>query len=335
MNMGMKIGASPTRGADIGEWQQRLREAEEQGYAFFATGDTFASMLLAAQATEHALVGPTVTVPTTRNPLVMAAEASVVDRACDGRLALWIGRGFSSVLSIGERIETTEGMREYIVAVQQLLAGETAHWQGKELTVGSPVRVVPRNVRIIVSAYGPKTMRMAGATATGVGIASAASPELMRRAIATVREGAEAAGRDPDSVEIWAMVRASVRDTYEEALGDLKANLASGIQHVAKNDPGVPEALKPRIEELRRRYMTAQHVQPNGPNEVLLDELGLSDYAADRLAICGTPEQCRERILGLADAGVDYLYFAAATRDPEAMMQRMATEVVPELLAER
>jgi len=330
----MKIGAGPQRNPDLGAWTNTLREAEDLGYSFLATGDNFAGMLLAGQATRDALVGPTVTVPQTRHPIVMAAEASMVNRAIGGRLAIWIGRGFSSVQSIGQPMATTAGMAEYIDAVQTLLRGETAHWRGADVTIGSPKRVEPCPVRFVVSAYGPKTMQMGARLAQGVGIASAASPALMKKAIAVVREAAAAAGRDPKSVEIWAMVRASVRDTYEEAIADLKANLASGIQHIAKNDPDVPPDVRARIEKLRAEYRTAEHVVVGGHNESLFDSLDLADFAADRLAICGTPAQCRERILGLADAGVDYLYFAAATRDHEDMMRRMATEVAPEFLAD-
>jgi len=332
----MKIGAMPPRdGADVGGWLARLTAAEKLGYSFLATPDNFAAMLLAGQATQQALVGPTVTVPQTRHPIVMAAEASMVNRAIGGRLAIWIGRGFSSVQSIGEPMATTDGMADYLNAVQTLLRGEVATWRGQEVTIGSPRRLEPEPVRFVVSAYGPRTMRMAGGLTQGVGIASAASPAQMKKAIEVVRNAAADAGRDPASVEIWAMVRASVRDTYEEALADLKANLASGVQHIAKTDPDTPPDVRARIEELRAGYRTMEHVVGGGHNERLFDELGLADFAADRLAICGTPQQCRERILGLSDAGVDYLYFAGATRDHELMIRRMATEVVPELFARR
>jgi len=48
--------------------------------------------------------------------------------------------------------------------------GETAQWRGQTLSIGSVRRLYPQPIPLIVSAYGPKTMEMAGAVAAGVGI---------------------------------------------------------------------------------------------------------------------------------------------------------------------
>jgi 5,10-methylenetetrahydromethanopterin reductase len=332
----MRIGAMPGRTA-LAEWARKLTAAEALGYSFFATGDVFAAMVVAARATRTALIGPTVTNPVTRDPLVMANEAAVVDEASNGRLVLWIGRGFSSVQTVAKRAATVSETGDYVNALHDLMRGRATTWQGQPIAPRpiDPVVHSPREVPLVLSAYGPRMMELAGQVADGVGIASAARPALMVDAITRVRTAAERAGRDPAGVQIWAMVRASVRDTREEALTDLKANLASGILHVPENDADMPDDVRRGVAQLRRQYAIGQHVTRGGHNERLLDEFGITEYAADRLAVFGTPEDCRRRLLELAEVGVQHLYFAAATADPDVMIRRMATEVVPELLAER
>ena len=122
------------------------------------------------------------------------------------------------------------------------------------------------------------------------------------------------------------------RQDRAEALGDIKANLASaasfGLRSAAQMAT-VPEELRPRIEELRARYDETQHVVWDGDNARLVDELGLTEYLAERFAIVGTPTECREQVAALDREGVTCLVVPAVDRDPDGLLERLAHAILP------
>ena len=61
--------------------------------------------------------------------------------------------------------------------------------------------------------------------------------------------------------------------------------------------------------------------------QTLTDELGVTEYLADRFALVGTPEQCVERVAALRDAGLRQLLVPALGRDPMTVLRRFGEEV--------
>jgi alkanesulfonate monooxygenase SsuD/methylene tetrahydromethanopterin reductase-like flavin-dependent oxidoreductase (luciferase family) len=184
---------------------------------------------------------------------------------------------------------------------------------------------------LYLSAYGPAARRLAGQMFDGVILASGPHPSTLERFVAEVRHAASAAGRDPDQVDIWVMARASVRDNRDEALIDIKANLASagsfGLRSPAQMQT-VPEHLHGRLRDLQGRYDPTQHVVWDGTNAQLVDELGLTEYLAERFAVVGTPQDCRAQVATMADLGVSTLMVPATDRDPDGLAERLAASVI-------
>jgi 5,10-methylenetetrahydromethanopterin reductase len=332
---GMSLGACAAglRDGDVAGWIRRVQNAEELGYGVLGMSDSFVSLATAAGQTSRTRLATMCTNPVTRHPSVMASDISVINAISGGRAVLVIGRGFSQVVSLGLPPATTKLLGDYVRTLRQLLRHEDAEWQGRALVrvpVDSEGGGSGAPVPVYVAGYGPVTLKLAGAVADGVVIASAATAESMQTAIETVRLGAMEAGRDPREVAIWAMVRAAVRDRHSEAVDDVKALLAGGVLNLPKNDPHTSADILSRIEELRKRYRFDQHATWRGSNGNLLDELGLTDFAADRLAVCGTPDECRAKLKGLADLGVECIHFPVIGRDGDENLRRFATEVWPE-----
>ena len=73
----------------------------------------------------------------------------------------------------------------------------------------------------MMSATGPKNLRVAGALADIVMIYVGVNPVSVRWAIDHVRAGAEEAGRDPDTVEIAALCAMWVSDDLRGGSGRL------------------------------------------------------------------------------------------------------------------
>jgi len=73
--------------------------------------DVFVSMAMAAQATSRIRICSAVLNPVTRHVSVMASAIKTVSETAPGRAEFWIGRGFSSVQTIGVRLATVSDMR--------------------------------------------------------------------------------------------------------------------------------------------------------------------------------------------------------------------------------
>ncbi|MFD0067010.1 LLM class flavin-dependent oxidoreductase [Streptomyces sp. NPDC056690] len=313
------------------DWIRVVHLVEELGYGMtcqsanpLSRGDAYVELGVAARETKHLLLATTVAVPAPANPAVMAASIATVNQISDGRAVLGMGRGTATARMIGERGLTTAGLEEYVTAVRALLAGHEVDWHETPLRLGWLDREPPP---VILAAYGPKTLRMAGRCADGVLIASAVRGRVLREAIRTVRTAAREAGRDPAELAIWVMGRASVGDDADESLGDLKAILAGAGRQLDERDPDLGEDLRPALAELKNRYVEADHVVPGGANDALIDELGLVDYLAGRFAITGTPKECRDQLQELADLGVDCVFLNGAMRNEERMIVSMADRV--------
>jgi 5,10-methylenetetrahydromethanopterin reductase len=316
------------------DWIRVVRLVEELGYGMtcqsaspLSRGDPYVELGAAARETKSLLLATAVAVPAPANPAVMAASIATVSEISGGRAVLGVGRGAATARQLGEPVLTSSQLEEYIRALRTLLAGGEATWRGTPMRLGWVARARARPVPVILSAYGPRTLRLAGRCADGVLIAAAVGGQVLRDAITAVRDGAREAGRDPGDLAIWVMGRASVADSADEALSDLKAVLAGAGRQLDERDPDIGDDLRPAIAELKKRYVEADHVVPGGANDALIEELGLVDYLARRFAIAGSAAQCRQQLQELADLGVDCVFLNGAMRNEERMIVSIAKQV--------
>jgi 5,10-methylenetetrahydromethanopterin reductase len=318
----------------LGDFRRRAARAEELGYAVLGVGDSpggyrelSVSLAVAAMATARMTLATTVTVPVGRHPVVVASALSALAELSGDRIVHALGTGGSATGAMGRGPATLEAIRRHADAVGGLLRGEPATWQAATI----PALRHPRRVPMYLSAYGPASWRLAGQRFDGAIIAAGPDPAALRGFVAEVREAAATAGRDPGSVDIWVMARASVRDDRAEALTDIKANLASagsfGLRSPAQLAT-VPERFRDPLRQLQQRYDTTQHVVWDGPNAALIDELGLTDYLARRFAVVGSPGECREQVSAIAELGVSTLVVPATDRDPDGLTERFARAVI-------
>jgi 5,10-methylenetetrahydromethanopterin reductase len=312
------------------DWLRVARLVEELGYGMTCQSqnpvlraDPFVELGVAARETRSVLLATTVAVAGLVNPAIQAAAVATVDEISHGRAVLGLGRGAATATAIGESALSSAGLEAYVVALRELLGGRAATWQRSEIRLPWVTRPVP----VILSAYGPRTLQLAGRCADGVLIASAVAGPVLADAIGSVRDSAAAAGRDPKDVAIWVTARASVGTDRDEALADLKAILAGSGRQLDPNEPGLSEEHRLAIAELKSRYVEADHVVPGGTNEALIEELGLVDYLAGRFAITGTAGECRVQLQAIADLGVDCVFLNGAMRNEERMIVAVAEQV--------
>ena len=333
----MKFGANLIP-ADLEQLRRAAALAEEVGFDYLGIADSqslyrelYVSLTVAALATSRVRLGPTVTNVLTRHPAVAASAVSTLNELSGGRAFLGVGSGDSAVLNLGLRPAKLTQLREYLTVVRAFLSGESATYQGSE----GHVRWSKGDVPILMVAEGPKTLRLAGELADIALLHAGLTPQVLRESIERVCDGERAAGKRAGAVEIWAFAKCNVADTREEALEDIKMGLAASGHHAYRSTlegKHVPEELREAVMTLQREYLTTEH-KKIGPtrNATLSDELGLTDFLAERFGVVGTPEECVEKSRAIQAEGVDVLLITAIGPRPEEIIRRFGREVIPKI----
>ena len=330
----MKYGVTllPTSYADF---RRHVRLAESVGFDYIGVADSqslfrelFVSLTVAALETERVHLGPSVTNPLTRHPAVMASAIASLDELSGGRAFLGIGTGDSAILNLGLRPARLRALRDYVAAVRTMLSGATAEYLGRETHVRWSGHAPP----IMLSAEGPRTLRMAGAIADRVLIHTGLTPEILADTISHIRAGAADAGKSDHPPEVWAFAKCNIADDHNAAIDEIKMALAASAHHAFRftlDGKHIPEHLREAMQAIQGEYVPAEHEQVGDTrNAAISDELGVTDYLADRFAVVGAPDECRAKTAQIAASGVDVLQITAISHDPGAIIRRFGEEVI-------
>ena len=250
---------------------------------------------------------------TTRHPLVTASWASTLHLLSGGRFSLGIGRGIDAMFkAYGMPLATTESMESFARLMRRLWKGETVIGH-EDVTGRYPVlRLDPAfdlDIPLSLTAFGPRTLELGGRCFDNVILHTFFTDETTSRAVRTVKDAAERAGRDPSQVRVWSCF-ATIGDhlppdlrlkktvgrlaTYLQAYGDLMVRTNDWDPAVlarfredefVRTFPGALDA-KATTEELER-------VAPLIPDEWLAP------------SATGTPEQCAAAVRNQFDLGCD------------------------------
>ena len=295
-----------------------IRQCEEAGFdgvglldSQLLERDVFVSMAAALQATNHIRVASAVTNPVTRHPSVLASAAQTVSEISPGRAQIWIGRGYSSTATVGVRPATVRQMRNSIVTMKELMAGETVDFGESSSRMrhgGGPATPV------YLAATGPRAMRVAGEVADGAVLMTGIHPNAVAEASEFIADGARAAGRDPNDIELVFTATTIIKDDLQEA------------RELAR-----PLAVQRLMEGTHQRWLKAAGLDfddfelPRGLWELYPDVPHAEDWKkaqelcaflpdealaqiCDTMGLIGTPEYCAERIQMAEQAGLTHLY---------------------------
>ena len=211
MDIGVVLQCTPPASRVV----ELARQAETHGFSHVWTFDSHLlwqepyviySQILAA--TRKVMVGPMVTNPSTRDWTVTASTFATLNEMFGNRTVCGIGRGDSSVRTIGGKPATLATLRAAIEVIRELGNGRSAHL--RDTTVRFPW-ADESTLEVWMAGYGPKALALTGEVADGF-ILQLADPDITAWTIARVRGAAEAAGRDPDAVTICVAAPAYVTD---------------------------------------------------------------------------------------------------------------------------
>ncbi|EPD69477.1 LLM class flavin-dependent oxidoreductase [Streptomyces sp. HGB0020] len=277
-----------------------------------------------AAKTEKLRLGPWVTNGITRHPVVTAAAAATLDDIAPGRVILGVGSGDSGVYNLAGVGSKLADLEEFVVAVRGLLTTGRAEWRGQSLAIDWPGE---RDVKIFVSAHGPKATRLAGRIGDGVIVGSGVSPEAIRSARDLIAAGCEEAGRDESQIETWWMAPWYISEDGEQAKNDALWHLTSLVHHWSRTGgKGMfPEELREGIIKLGSGYHLRSHGDPSpeekGQYAVEAERLGVADYLRRRFTISGTPAEVCAQMTEAAQAGALNLDCANAAPKGRVMVR--------------
>lgn len=314
--------------------------AEEVGFDMVGVADSqslfrepFVTLGLIAQATQRVMIGTSVTNPVTRHPAVMASAIATVQEISGGRAMLGIGTGDSAIYNINERPRGLAGLRDYILTLRSLLAGETAEFGARAVHTRWTGGLDHPPVPIYISAEGPKTLELAGEIADGVFCGMGLSPEIVALSLDHLRIGAERAGRSLDDIDIWALARVNVGDDLASLADEVCMELASTAHHAFRftlEGKLVPPDMADAIRAVQSGYQPAHHEDlGESPNARLMSDPKLLSYMADRFAVLGTPERCAERIMSIREAGFHQILFTGFVEARHALIETLGRDVFP------
>jgi 5,10-methylenetetrahydromethanopterin reductase len=277
--------------------------------------DPFVHLALAAERTERIGLATAVLIPTQRSVMAMASALATVARISGGRVRACFGTGFTARLTIGQQAMTLDALVEYVTALRQLLAGETASVDG------APVRMLhapglaqarPVAVPLWLSVFGPRGRALAGETADG--IIGSPHPTLPAAMIVsgTVLEPGEDPGSDRvrDAIGAWRVVdwHTAYANGGAEAVDDLPGGRAWR------------EALEALAPPNQRHLLTFEgHVThlPDRDRQLL--------PLIDIKSMVGEPDRIAQQLDGLGDAGFAEIIYTPTGPDVAREIRTMAS----------
>jgi F420-dependent oxidoreductase-like protein len=304
----MRIGLTGG-GATVEKVVRQARQAEADGftslwYASAVTGDPLVAIALAGRETASIELGTAVLQTSPCHPLLQANRvASVVDAMGRPGFTLGIGPSHEPLirgvygLSYDHPGRSTE---EYLRILTGVLAGATVDFDGEDWTAHTAGRgTAPAHpVPVLLSAMGPRLLRVAGQLADGTVLWMAPAAAIERHIAPKVNAAAAAAGRPTPRI-------------------------------VA----GLPVAVHDDEAEARAAAAASSVVYAGMANYQRILEIGDAATPADA-AIVGDETAVRGQLQSLIDAGATDIWAAVfPVGDDRAASRRRTTDLLRELLS--
>jgi 5,10-methylenetetrahydromethanopterin reductase len=277
--------------------------AEQAGFAavFVAEGHGDALSLChpVAAATSRVRVGTAITNAALRPPVLAAKTAAQLDQAAGGRFLLGLGVA-NTVMNDRFGIAPFAPLpmiEEYVGVIRAVLRGE-AGYDGQVFRTGMvpldspPVRA---DLPVYLAALGPRMLELAGRIADGV-ILNLMTPALAGQAARTVRAAAQAAGRDPASVEIACVVHCCLNDDVAAAGSAARAMVLRYVLHPAAPRLFGEASGDADLRAVRELVLAGDRAGAAGQ---------VPQQVADGFVARGGAAQCAARLAEYRAAGVD------------------------------
>ncbi|MDZ7727700.1 MAG: LLM class F420-dependent oxidoreductase [Dehalococcoidia bacterium] len=307
----------PLDGYALAEHRDLVQEAERLGYSDAWSSEVDGLDIFTPVATVAAhtnmRVGTAIANVYSRGPAALAQSAAGMSELSDGRFVFGIGSGSATTVETWNSIQFTKPVtrvREMVSFLRQVFGGERVTFDGSTFQVGGfrlsrpPAHPIP----IHVAALREGMLRVAGEIADGC-IINWLSAEDAKTSVRIVREAAEAAGRNPDDVEITARLMVMLDPDTDES-GVFMRRVINGYLNV------------PVYRAFHEWLGRGPAMQATWDAWDAGDRRGavsvMPQKVVDDLMLHGTAAERREHISRYLDAGVNtvFLQMYTAEQDP-------------------
>jgi probable F420-dependent oxidoreductase len=255
--------------------------------------------------------------------LITGSWATTMHRLSGGRFTLGIGRGVAAMYAaFGIPAVTTAQMEDFANVMRRLWKGEVIFNHDGPIGKYQVLFLDPdfnEDIRLALVAFGTNTLALGGRAFDDVILHTYFTPETLARSVKTVKDAAEQAGRDPDSVRVWSCF-ATVGDLLPEELRLKKtvARLATYLQGygdlmVTTND------WDPAVLERFRADTVVQSIGGGIDHKATAEQIEhIATLIPDEWlepSATGSAQQCAERIRKEFDYGADAVIMHGATPD--------------------
>jgi 5,10-methylenetetrahydromethanopterin reductase len=260
--------------------------------------DVYVTLALAAARTQRLRLFPATSSPIVRHPLLLASAAHSLEEIAPGRVRLTVAPGFLAVRSIGRPRARIAEMREAVLALRRLLAGEAADVGGATCRMRNAGATAPP---VWMLAAGPRMVELAGEVADGALLMVGLHPQAVAAARRHLAEGARRAGRKLDGFPVAFIVTIALADRVEEARRWPQRWFAPGQSFLAY----------PSESNLYWLRQAGLPLADGAPPESISGELAAR--VCDAFGLFGPPERCAERLCrAREEAGVDHVFLFPA-----------------------
>jgi 5,10-methylenetetrahydromethanopterin reductase len=273
--------------------------------------DTFVVLAQAATHTSRLELFPAVTNPLTRHASVLAGAIQSVEELAPGRVKFVMGTGYTSASTIGRRPATLSEMRECLLRVRALLAGDAVDFGG---TPGRLAFAAKRPIPLIMAASGPKAIELAGEVADGVLLLVGFNQGIVTRALEHLERGARRGGRRLADLEIiWAVRIATAPTTVEARRLARPTAVHWGVLRWGGHWLEPAGVRLPKLEipaAVHAVYPDLSHAH-DWEAAIAATAFVSDDVVAelcDALGLVGAPAECGARIAAMTKLGVRNLY---------------------------
>jgi F420-dependent oxidoreductase-like protein len=270
-----------------------------------------------------------------RKPTATAMAAASLDVLSEGRFRLGLGLSGPQVSEGWYGVPFVRNLgrtREYVDTVRRVLARESVQLPMEDgsdgLGLGKPLKLLTRPVQdripIYLGAIGPKAVKQAGAIADGwlPFMLDPSDPDVL---MGPLREGAAAAGRSLDEIDVAPVVPLAVDEDLRAARDAVRPWLAFYLGAMGAKEKNFYVDLAER----QGHGDAAREVQARG---LAGDRLGavtaVTDGLVDAGAIATTPAGLDERLATYERVGVTTLVAVPCGEDKPGVLRALAAATV-------
>jgi 5,10-methylenetetrahydromethanopterin reductase len=285
--------------------------------------DAYLALALAGRATHRLQLFPATSSPLVRHPLLLAALGHSLEEIAPGRTYLTVAPGFISTRSIGKSRAPVAVMREAMLNLRRLLAGESVEFGPTSTRLRNRSASPPA---VYLLAAGPRMIELAGEVADGAFLMVGLHPAAVRVARRHLENGARRAGRSLADFPVVFVITLGLGSDAEVGMRWVRSWFAQGQPFLAYPSASNLRWLKEAgfaLEEAHDPRAIPEHQ---------------ANQIADAFGLFGPPERCADRLLqAREEAGVEHVFLfpahdlARGYEMPEAEVQAFARVIRPRL----